>query len=92
MTQQSRADCLSRAAGSIGNQCLNPSIPLPPFPPLSSPPPLTPHTRAHAHPRHTMSPPAAANGAGGSTGHLHSCVDDSRNMGQHLASRLLQIG
>jgi hypothetical protein len=39
-----------------------------------------------------MSPPAAANGAGGSTGHLHSCVDDSRNMGQHLASRLLQIG
>ena len=39
-------------------------------------------------------PPAPGTGtvAGGSSGNLHACIDDSRSMGQHLASRLLQIG
>lgn len=39
-------------------------------------------------------PPAPGSGtvAGGSSGNLHACIDDSRSMGQHLASRLLQIG
>lgn len=37
-----------------------------------------------------MAPPTTI--AGGSSGNLHACIDDSRSLGQHLASRLLQIG
>ena len=38
-----------------------------------------------------MAPNAPTNGAS-SCGNLHACIDESRNLGQHLASRLLQIG